>query len=144
VRTVFVDTSYLLALVRQKDALHSRAVAWQRIITGLLVTTELVLIEFVDALSAPPVRSVAASTIDEIRDDSNVRIIPASSVLFDDGFSMFKQFVDKGWSLTDCISFHVMRQERLHNALTNDHDFEQAGFRALLRMDPSKGEVDWN
>ena len=35
-------------------------------------------------------------------------------------------------SLTDCISFVVMKQYDLHEALTADHHFEQAGFRALL------------
>lgn len=40
---------------------------------------------------------------------------------------------DKSWSLTDCISFVVMRDRDIRSALTADGDFEQAGFRALLR-----------
>jgi predicted nucleic acid-binding protein len=39
---------------------------------------------------------------------------------------------DKAWSLTDCISFVVMNQHGLTEALTGDHHFEQAGFTALL------------
>ena len=39
---------------------------------------------------------------------------------------------DKEWSLTDCISFEVMAELGLTEALTADHHFEQAGFRALL------------
>jgi predicted nucleic acid-binding protein len=35
--------------------------------------------------------------------------------------------------MTDCISFVVMRQENLTEALTTDRHFEQAGFRAALR-----------
>jgi predicted nucleic acid-binding protein len=41
--------------------------------------------------------------------------------------------LDKDWLLTDCISFNVMREAGLEEALTTDHHFAQAGFRALLR-----------
>jgi hypothetical protein len=35
-------------------------------------------------------------------------------------------------SLTDCISFVVMKDAGMTEALTGDHHFAQAGFRALL------------
>jgi uncharacterized protein len=40
---------------------------------------------------------------------------------------------DKDWSLTDCVSFVVLTQNQLVEALTADQHFEQAGFKALLR-----------
>jgi uncharacterized protein len=40
---------------------------------------------------------------------------------------------DKAWSLTDCISFVVMGERGLTEALTSDHYFEQAGFTAVLK-----------
>ena len=46
---------------------------------------------------------------------------------------MYRSRNDKAWSLTDCISFVVMEQEGLTEALTGDHHFEQAGFTALLK-----------
>ena len=39
---------------------------------------------------------------------------------------------DKDWSLTDCLSFLLMEERGITEALTADHHFEQAGFRALL------------
>jgi hypothetical protein len=53
--------------------------------------------------------------------------------MLDRGLTLFSRRPDKEWSLTDCTSFVVMQQERLTDALTTDHHFEQAGFRALLR-----------
>jgi hypothetical protein len=47
--------------------------------------------------------------------------------------TLYFQRRDKEWSLTDCISFTVMSDEGLTDALTGDHHFEQAGFTALLR-----------
>jgi len=40
---------------------------------------------------------------------------------------------DKVWSLVDCASFVVMRQNRLIESLTTDPHFEQAGFVRLLK-----------
>jgi predicted nucleic acid-binding protein len=34
--------------------------------------------------------------------------------------------------MTDCISFVVMQDEQLTEALTGDRHFEQAGFKPLL------------
>ena len=39
---------------------------------------------------------------------------------------------DKDCSLTDCVSFVIMREAGLQEALTGDRHFEQAGFQALL------------
>jgi uncharacterized protein len=46
---------------------------------------------------------------------------------------MFAARSDKRWSLTDCISFVVMQERGLTEALTADRHFEQAGFSILLR-----------
>jgi predicted nucleic acid-binding protein len=40
---------------------------------------------------------------------------------------------DKDWSLTDCISFVVMENQDITEALTADRHFVQAGFTALLK-----------
>jgi hypothetical protein len=79
---------------------------------------------------------VAVDTLGVLRKRRAVQIVPASTVLMDDGLDLFAKRPDKGWGLSDCISFVVMRRDGLRDALTADHHFEQAGFRALLRTDP--------
>jgi uncharacterized protein len=138
VKTTFLDTSYLLALVLTDDVLHERADRWRNRVTGELLTTEYVLLEFVDALSEPRLRSVAVQTVSLLRSRSAVRIVPATTVLMDEGLAFFAAHADKSWSLTDCISFLLMQRERLTDALTSDRHFEQAGFRAMLRAQPGE------
>ena len=81
-------------------------------------------------------RLAAASSIAVLRNRPVVRVVPATTSLFDNGIEWFTRHRDKRWSLTDCISFAVMRREAIRDALASDHDFEQAGFRALLRSEP--------
>ena len=57
----------------------------------------------------------------------------SSPELFASGSDLYAQRLDKDWSLTDCISFVVMRERGIAEALTADHHFEQAGFTILLR-----------
>ena len=132
----FIDTSFLLAMVLEPDAHHERALEWRKRISPPFLTTEYVLVEFLDALVQVPLRPRATRTVETLRSDGHVRIVPADSALFGEAFQLFKTYGDKAWSLTDCISFVVMRREGIRDALTSDHDFEQAGFRALLRTDP--------
>ena len=134
--STFVDTSFLIAFVLTDDEHHRRAFAWNRAIRSALLTTEYVLIEFLDALWDPPLRPLAVETVSVLRRRPAVRVVPASTSLFDDALAMFHSHRDKEWGLTDCVSFIVMRREGVMDALTSDHHFEQGGFRALLRSDP--------
>jgi predicted nucleic acid-binding protein len=54
--------------------------------------------------------------------------------LFARGFELYRTRTDKDWGLTDCISFVVMEERGIREALAYDQHFIQAGFRALLRQ----------
>ena len=56
-----------------------------------------------------------------------------SSELFQRGLLLYQERKDKEWQLTDCISFVVMKDEGVKEALTGDRHFDQAGFTALLK-----------
>ena len=94
------------------------------------------LVEVVNHFSQPTDRVRAERIAAVVRSDSAYVFLQSSSQLLDAGLAMRRQHHDKGWSLTDCISFHVMRERAVTRALSHDHHFVQAGFDALLRRDP--------
>lgn len=84
-------------------------------------------------MSDPDNRREFISALEDLRQDPAVTIVPPDSRLFDEGIQLFASRADKAWSLTDCISFVVMKKEGITEALTGDRHFEQAGFVALLK-----------
>jgi uncharacterized protein len=131
-KVVFADTFFFLALVNEQDKAHQAAVQFD--VTDGLLTTAWVLTEVGDALSSPENRPVFLQMIDLLYRLPGVRIIEPSKELFESGIQLYRERPDKAWSLTDCISFAAMRQMNIHDALTGDRHFEQAGFTALLRQ----------
>lgn len=135
---VFADTAYWIALARPRDEWHSRAFELSR---GLaqsqaeVITTQEVLTEYLNYFAdrEPRIRLATLRNLTTIRTSSRIRIIPQSNESFEAGLALYSARPDKGYSLTDCISMETMRKEGLTDALTNDHHFEQEGFRALFR-----------
>jgi predicted nucleic acid-binding protein len=133
----FLDTTYLLAVVNPRDSLFERAQSWARAITERLLVTEYVLCEVVNAYSMPSDRAKAHEIIASVRLGSECDCVSATPALFEAGLQLHAARPDKEWSLTDCISFVVMEKRAVTRALTYDRHFEQAGFQALLRGDPT-------
>jgi uncharacterized protein len=98
-----------------------------------LLTTEWVLMELADALSAPPARSTAVVFLQAVRADPHFEVIGYDPAVYRAGFALFAARPDKAWSLTDCISFAVLTERGLSQALTADHHFDQAGFQAAFK-----------
>lgn len=131
--TAFADTYYFLAIGNDRDQGHERASGHAANYRGRVVTTEWVLTEVADALSGPEQRPRFLNLLELINSDENWVVIEASHDLFQRGVDLFSRRLDKSWSLTDCISFVVMEQQGITDALTADHHFEQAGFVPVLR-----------
>jgi uncharacterized protein len=132
VNAVFADTYFLIAVVNPSEREHRRALELAEAHTGEVVTTAWVLTEFADGLARSSHRGLFIQTLDSLRSDPRVTIVPPSPDLLEAGIDLYAARSDKQWSLTDCISFVVMQQRGIGDALTGDHHFEQAGFRALL------------
>jgi predicted nucleic acid-binding protein len=132
-RTVFADTFFFLALLDSREQRHSDAAAAWRDAGLQLVTTEWVLTEFGDAYSDPRDRPDFIAVYRSLVNDPRVTIVQANHQLFARGMKLYEKRLDKKWSVTDCISFAVMEDRQIREALTGDRDFDQAGFIALLK-----------
>jgi len=131
VKAVFADTFFFLAALNPGDAAHGAAIRWSREQDRVRVTTAWVLTEVADALARDN-REAFLNLLDLVRRSPLFRFTEATRETFERGVALYGQRPDKAWSLTDCISFVVMGDEGLTEALTGDRHFEQAGFVALL------------
>ena len=135
-RTVFADTGYWVALLNPRDELHDKATELSKSLDPVhIVTSEMVLTEVLNDFSkrGDYLRQAATELIDRIQENSNITVVSQTSQQFQQGLELYKNRLDKNWSLTDCVSFKIMEQMEICEALAYDKHFEQAGFRALLR-----------
>lgn len=134
---IFADTGWFVTLVNTDDSLHKRSNLWLRSIHDSLITTEYVLLETFNGLSAPAVRGRCHALVPPLVMRLGITVFVGSEdSLFERGVQLHAERPDKEWSLTDSISFIVMQRRGINSALSHDHHFEQAGFRPLLRQDP--------
>ncbi len=133
---VFLDTSFAIALSSVTDQNHARAVELANQIESnsiRLVTTQAILLEMGNALSKQKYRAAAIQLLESLEADPSVEVVLLTNSLYKLAFDLFKKREDKEWGLVDCISFIVMQDRGITDALTTDIHFQQAGFRALLR-----------
>jgi uncharacterized protein len=130
-KSLFLDTSYLLALELADDGNHAAAVThWSRIVAHIppLVTTSYVFCEAVTFFNSRGYHDKAIAIGHSLLNSRTLTLIHVDESLFHQGWILLEQHRDKRYSLTDCISFLAMRKNQILEALTFDRHFEQAGF----------------
>jgi len=133
------DASFWIALSRRRDQYHQQAVAWNQFAVrrrGSIVTTQAVLWEWLNGLSDARTRRAAAEGYWRVHADVNIEVVPFHRELIESAARLYRRRPDKDWSLTDCLSFVVMEQRRLTEALTTDGRFEQAGLKSMMLVNP--------
>lgn len=132
-KVFFADTFYFVALLSPSDKCFEMARRFTVGQAATLVTTPWVLLELANALAKSKTRGAFVETWDALQFDEQVIITELTDESFHRGIELYRARKDKNWSLTDCISFTVMNERGITDALTGDHHFEQAGFRTLLK-----------
>jgi uncharacterized protein len=130
---VFADTSFFVAVLSVRDVHHAAADRFSREFRGPIVTSRWILVEVANYFAASRYRPVAAQFVESVLADPLVECHPSDDASFASGWRLYCDRLDKEWSLTDYISFVIMQQRSIGQALTTDHHFEQAGFGILLK-----------
>ena len=132
---VFADTGFWFALANKADGLHQVAKQLrEQHKSSTIVTTDECLVEFLCQMRAPHHKKLALGLLNVIRLTRQVVVKEQSRTSFDLGLVEYAKLHDKSCSLVDCISFNVMREENISEALAHDDDFRQAGFSLLMRV----------
>jgi predicted nucleic acid-binding protein len=132
---IFMDTSGFFAMFDRSDIKHA---AVQRVVREAqrrkrtYVTTDHILDETATLLKARGFAYLLESFFQKLDESKAFRIEWTDSERFHQCRAFFLKHSDQEWSFTDCMSFCVMKQLRLHDALTKDVHFKQAGFNVLL------------
>lgn len=138
-KKVFADTHYWVAVANPRDSYAEEAKAARKAQgTILLVTTDEVLVEFLNYFSAhgERFRAIASQIVRAIKKDPNVLVLAQTRLSFESGHELYDRRKDKQYSLTDCISMEHMRAQQITEVLTNDDHFQQEKFVVLIK---SKG-----
>ncbi len=134
-KRVFADAHYWVAIINDQDQSHAAAKAISRTLQGVTIfTTEETLTEVLAFFceQGQHLRQLTTATVRSLATDPMIRIVPQSHQSFLTGLALYEGRSDKGYSLTDCISMLVMRQEGITDILTHDNHFTQEGFTKLL------------
>ena len=131
---LFVDTSAWYALALPKDPAHARLARAlrERVAHGVrVVTTNLIVAETHALLLRRVGRGPAEAFARVVRGSPNLVVASTADLeaaALDDWIARFD---DQDFSLTDAVSFAVMAERGIREALTQDRHFATAGFAVV-------------
>jgi len=96
-----------------------------------LVTTSYVFDEIVTYFNSRGYHPKAVEVGNRLLASPAVEFVQVDEGLFRAGWHYFQQHHDKDYSLTDCISFVVMKRLKIEVAFAFDQHFVQAGFKKV-------------
>ncbi len=127
-----IDTSGFFAISSIRESLHAKAVelyleprAW---FTHSYVAAEFVPLGEARGLDRQKVLAMAAGMLTS----ADLEMVWVDAELHARALELLEARLDKAYSLCDAVSFVLMRERNVTEALTTDHHFEQEGFRRLL------------
>lgn len=133
-KSTFIDSAFVIALESKDDQNHLAAIEyWQELVQSpsSLITTSFVLDEIATYFNSRNRHKKAVEIVESFLNSKAVELVHVDETLFQTGWKYFVKHADKRYSLTDCISFVIMKERHIEQALTFDKHFKQAGFKKL-------------
>ena len=137
--TVFLDTSFIVALENTNDPHHKKAKKLDTTLLKQKATLLLhsgILLEIGDGFARLERRQKGIELLARFHREDGYHIAQITNEVLHEAHELYSNREDKEWGLTDCVSFVLMKQEGIKEALTADLHFRQAGFKALLLEAP--------
>jgi uncharacterized protein len=133
-REVLFDTSGFFALLNQSDSAHNRAIHWIEAEKARVrpVTSEWIVGETCTLLVARARPHLVGQFLDQLDRSAVLLVLNPDAQLVSEAKTLIRQQADQGYSFVDCLSFCLMKERRIREALTTDAHFRKAGFTPLL------------
>ena len=130
----FVDTSFIIALESLNDINHNDSIKiWENvnIVNNHFLISNFIIDEILTFFNTKGFHQKAIEIYESIFNSSKFEIIYIDKIIFDKSFLFIKKNKDKKYSFTDCTSFIIMNSFKIHNVLSFDNHFSQAGFNII-------------
>ncbi len=127
---VFLDTSAIFAVLDAGDAKHAATdKAWKKALSAndTIITHNYVLLEAMALVQARLGMTALTALVEDLLPVVSVRWV--DEVTHKAALSALLTASRRQLSFVDCVSFQVMRDLSIKNALTLDSHFKQQGFR---------------
>ena len=138
-KAVFVDTCHFIATLSPRDQWHSRAVELERQLDDFeFVTTDFVILELLNYFCGFPIEAKAGvvKTVQQLLVDPEIDVLACTHEVLLAGLSLYEARLDKGYSLTDCVSMNAMREHGISHVLTHDGILRRKGLRFSCNEGP--------
>ncbi len=131
---IFIDTGAFLARYLDHDQYHRNAViVWEQLGTNKekYFTSNFVLDETFTLLGRRAGYEFAVQRAKNIYASRALRILRPDKTDELNAINYFSKFADQKISFTDCISFVLMKREKIQRVFSYDRHFELAGFNLV-------------
>lgn len=130
---LFVDTSYLIAALDPIDRNHEAAIELKEVLASTSpVTTNHVLGECWTFARRRYGHGAAVKLTDALRRGERYRVIHVERETEQAALEWLRGHDEREYSFVDAVSFELMREHNIIDALAFDSDFHAAGFRTLV------------
>ncbi len=126
---IFVDASYIIALIIEKDQWHEDAIKLLgRLKSEEKIITEAMIIESINLIGSCHGGKVGYMTFKYIKDNFTIF---KSETLLEESLRYYLKF-DGTLSLADCTAIHTMKENQIYEILSFDDDFDKVD--GILRL----------